>query len=288
MRAFPFLRSLGALIVYLSSAAVVGAAVIPPEGARPVQEEEWMAQGVPLLPHRANYFFPFAYNTNPHSTSNHRAQHKEAKFQLSFKILLLDKLFFRRANWYFGYTQLSMWQVYDQSRSAPFRDTNYEPETFISVATGEPLGWLTLKQVDLGLSHQSNGISRPDSRSWNRLYLRFLLDAESFSLTVKPWIRLPDAGRDDNSDISRYLGYGEVTVSYMIRSHVVSFMFRNNLRVPRNRGAIQFDYSFPLTRNITSLVQWFNGYGESLIDYNKPNNRFSIGLALAYEAKPVR
>jgi phospholipase A1 len=113
------------------------------------------------------------------------------------------------------------------------------------------------------------------------VYANFLFDRDGIALGFKPWIRLASLDNKDNPDIGHYMGYGEVTVSYFRKNHVLSAMFRNNLRFNRNRGAFEMDYSFPLSRTLTGLLQYFTGYGESLIDYNRPNNRFSIGLALS-------
>ncbi len=254
-----------------------------PAEMRTALEHKWQAEGVPLIPHRPSYFFPFTYNTTPHPTSRHRKQHKEAKFQLSFKALLSENLFKNRANFYFGYTQLSLWQIYDQERSAPFRDTNFEPELFLTFDGTTDAGALDLRRFDIGITHQSNGVSRPDSRSWNRVYAQFLFDTEFISINAKPWIRIPDsAKRDDNDDIEKYLGYGELTFSVLVRKHLLSVMLRNNLRADNNKGAIQVDYSFALTRTITGLAQMFSGYGETLIDYNQPVDRYSIGISLGY------
>jgi len=238
---------------------------------------------VALFPHRPNYLFPITYNTSPHATASHHAQHKEAKFQLSFKVLLLDQLFRRDAQLYFAYTQLAMWQVYDQSNSAPFRDINFEPEVFLTFDAKYQFGKLVLRQIDYGLNHQSNGVTPPDSRSWNRAYARFLFDSNPFSVAVKPWIRLPENHEDDNPDILDYMGYGEITLFLKRKNHVLSLMLRNNLNIDENKGAFELNYSFPLTRTLTGLAQWFNGYGESLVVYNQPNNRFSIGIALGYQ-----
>lgn len=245
-------------------------------------ERQWRDEGLSLVPYKSNYFFPYTYNTSPHSTSRNRAQEEEAKFQFSVKVLLLNEMFRQPLHLYFGYTQLALWQFYDRGRSAPFRDINYEPELLVSFDPQGHVHGFAIPQIDVGLVHQSNGVTDPDSRSWNRIYARMVLDRGKWSLSLRPWYRIPDSKRrDDNPDITTYMGYGEATLSYVRKNHVLSIMGRNNFRARRNKGALNVEYSFPLTRNLTGLLQYFTGYGESLIDYNRPNNRFSIGLALS-------
>jgi phospholipase A1 len=244
-------------------------------------EEKWRSEGLTLIPYRLNYFLPVAYNTSPHPSSRNREQHFEAKFQISFKVLLLRQLWRPNTHLYFGYTQMSFWQVYDQNRSAPFRDTNYEPELIVALDTERHFGEFVMRRVDFGAVHQSNGTGPPDSRTWNRLYGKFYFDRDRLSFTFKPWIRIHDSPtRKDNRDIDRFMGYGEATVSYVRKNHILSVLVRNNLE-SKNRGAVQLDYTFPLTDNLTGLLQYFSGYGESLLDYNQSNNRFSVGIALS-------
>ena len=120
------------------------------------------------------------------------------------------------------------------------------------------------------------------TRSWNRLYANFVLDRGNFALSVKPWWRIPEDEEDDeNSNIERYLGYGEVRAAYKHGDQVFSALLRNNLKASGNKGAIQVGWSFPLNRRLKGYVEYFNGYGESLIDYDVSNQRVGVGLLMS-------
>lgn len=270
------------LLIALGMPALAAAADPTPWEKHAERENRWREDGLTLIPYRANYFFPFTYNTSPHATSENDPKHVEAKFQLSFKVLILENLWYSDTHLFFGYTQLSLWQVYDRDRSAPFRDTNYEPELFFSFESPWWAEGTALRQFDIGVNHQSNGRSLPDSRGWNRVFANAMFDLDWLLIGVKPWVYLSESGsRRENPDITDYMGYGELTASFGWKNHVLAIMGRNNFDFQKNRGALRVDYSFPLTRILTGMVQYFTGYGESLIDYNRPNNRFSLGIALS-------
>ena len=55
-------------------------------------------------------------------------------------------------------------------------------------------------------------------------------------------------------------------------------MFRNNLHFNENRSALQCEVSFPLLEHLNGYIQYFVGYGESLIDYNHFTNRIGLGV----------
>jgi len=42
----------------------------------------------------------------------------------------------------------------------------------------------------------------------------------------------------------------------------------------------ELQWSFPIKRRLRGLVQWYNGYGENLIDHDHKNNRIAIGILM--------
>ena len=240
--------------------------------------------------HRPNYMLPVAYNSTlnqepmPDTENNGRAQHTEAKFQISFKIKLWEDVLGENMDLWFGYTQLAFWQLYNAAFSSPFRETNYEPELLLNLRTDyEVLGWKG-RIINLGLNHQSNGRAGILSRSWNRAVANFGFEKGNFNLLVKTWYRIPEsASDDDNPDITKYMGYGELWGTWHWNRHRLAAMLRNNLRAS-NKGAVQLDWSFPFpcigNDRMSGYIQYFNGYGESLIDYNNTVNRISVGFML--------
>jgi len=238
-----------------------------------------------LTPHRPNYILPVTYNTSlnraPYGAEGDQLQSVEVKFQISFKADIASGLFGKNGDLYIAYTQLSMWQAYNANYSSPFRETNYEPEAFLSFDTDVPVFGLRNRLLMLGIAHQSNGQTEPLSRSWNRVYAEFVLDRGRFALSLKPWYRFREpAAEDDNPDIGRYMGPGEIRMFYEWKKYVLGLMVRNNFRIDDQKGAEQIELSFPLTRRIKGYFQYFYGYGETLIDYNDRTNRVGVGILL--------
>jgi len=207
-----------------------------------------------------------------------RLENQEIKFQLSFQTKMGDDLLAGNGDLWFGYTQQSWWQLFNSQISAPFRETNYEPEFYFSWLTGYDLLGLKLRSVDAGFVHQSNGRADPLSRSWNRVYADFKLVRGDFAMSFRPWLRIKeDAATDDNPDIKDYLGSYELRALYHWRGQVFSFMGRNLLD---DRYNTELAWSFPIKNRLRGLVQWYNGYGESLIDYNFKMHRIGVGVML--------
>ncbi|QSP96473.1 phospholipase A [Marinobacter salinisoli] len=242
--------------------------------------------------YRPTYILPVSYvvdpNPNPNSPTlgisgyDYDLEREEAKYQISFKVPLLTGMLDQRTTLWFGYTQKSFWQVYNRDSSAPFRETNYEPEIFVRYQTDWNIGKGKLNALTFGFNHQSNGQSEPRSRSWNRLIGSAGYSYGRWLLIVQPWYRIPeDLNNDDNPDIERYLGYANyIGVYKLTEDRTLSLQLMNNLRSSNNKTSVELAYSFPMGDSLRGFIQYYNGYGESLIDYNERIQRFGIGVML--------
>ena len=243
--------------------------------------------------HNPMYLMPVWYNSSPNyapssPTRGVALQERfsdqkriETKMQVSFKSKIAEDLFKSRADLWFGYTQKSDWQIYNQGRrSAPFRNTDYEPEIFITQPVKAQLPWGgRLRMLGVGFAHQSNGQSRPESRSWNKVYAMAGMEWGKLTVIPRVWMRLFDSsGKDnDNPDLTKYLGYGDVKLQYRLNDkHNFSTTLRYNPK--SGYGAAEAAYTFPIKGKLQGVVRGFHGYGESLIDYNHKQSGIGFGL----------
>ena len=243
--------------------------------------------------HNPMYLMPVWYNSSPNyapSSPTRGAAFQErfsdqkrieTKMQVSFKSKIAEDLFKSRADLWFGYTQKSDWQIYNQGRrSAPFRNTDYEPEIFITQPVKAQLPWGgRLRMLGVGFAHQSNGQSRPESRSWNKVYAMAGMEWGKLTVIPRVWMRLFDSSGEDNDnpDLTKYLGYGDVKLQYRLNDkHNFSTTLRYNPK--SGYGAAEAAYTFPIKGKLQGVVRGFHGYGESLIDYNHKQSGIGFGL----------
>ncbi len=252
-----------------------------------------------LTPHKPTYILPFTVMSEPNQEPfslarvyevNDWVNAKEAKFQISVKVPLTFKPMLTDNDViYVGFTLKSFWQVYNDEVSAPFRETNYQPEIFYQT----PLPWRPWDGnvfFNLGMEHESNGRTQYLSRSWNRAYVKFAYLQPNWALSLRPWYRLPEdakpddgdpstppaADGDDNPDIEDFLGHHELQGVYKFGSIAVAATTRHNFAT--GKGSAELGLSFPLYGKLKGYLQYFNGYGESLIDYNESIERIGIGI----------
>jgi len=264
-----------------------------------------------LMPYKQNYLIA-RYSDNPNSqpttagfgpTPDQEVEQTELKFQVSIKVKVAEQIG-NVADLWFGYTQQSSWQAFNSANVRPFRDTDYEPELILGFPVhgqGSALG-LVPRMINFGLVHQSNGQRDPFERSWNRAYAQIGMDRDvdkahdRFAVLLRAWYRLPEgSAEDDNPDIQHYLGYGDLLFFWRHGDSNVSALLRNNLQMHDNHGSLQLNWSIPITRvpsldsvdvlplaerELRFYVQFFTGYGETLIDYNHSQTTIGIGIML--------
>ena len=240
-----------------------------------------------IMAHRPNYIQLYSHNSSPNTQSYQNISTgqsilgSEVTFQISLKSRIYHDIMGSKADLWFAYTQRSFWQFYDFEDSSPFRDSNYEPEILLNYPLDMSILGLSLKTITAGFNHQSNGRSEPYSRSWNRVVVNLGFERGPFVLLLNTWHRIPEGDDSDNNpDINGFMGYGELRGYYFWGEHQFGIMLRNNLNFNDNHGAVQLEWSFPITKTLSGYVQGFSGYGESLLDYNHKVSRIGAGFML--------
>ncbi|WKB51542.1 phospholipase A [Eleftheria terrae] len=248
--------------------------------------------------YRPNFLLPVHYTsdinrrpsspTRPSNGSGPDYKRLEAKLQLSVRTKIAQGLLLPGADLWFGYTQQSLWQVWNRKESSPFRNTDFEPELIYVVPVPEglrrlPGGW-QFRMLQAGLAHQSNGQPDPLSRSWNRIYVGAGLERGDVTLYARLNKRLSEDPEDnDNPDLTKYVGRSEVAVTWIPGSATASLRWRQNLK-DFKRGSLQLDWTYPVDSAQPDGLRWylqaFTGYGETLLDYNYRQTSFGAGLTL--------
>lgn len=213
-----------------------------------------------------------------------------ARFQLSFKYRLstptdpADPSFFNHL--YLGYTQLALWDL--DGHSKPFVDVTYNPSLFWqkdriwSPSEHSPF----YVGVAAGVEHMSNGKGGADSRSLNDVFVqpefRYRFAGGStlaFTPRVKAYFAKPD-----NEDYAHYAGHVDWKLRWaQDNGLILSGLYRQGTK---GRTATQLEAAWPLRRTFLNMngylhVQYFRGYGETLLGYDqKSSGQVRVGLAL--------
>ena len=246
-----------------------------------------------LTPYKPVYVLPFRWSSNPNEqphSANESSDYiapsgidynnVETKFQLSFKTKVIQSIFWGYGDLWVAYTQIAHWQIYNNTLSRPFREVNYEPELILNFPVKFNIFGFKTRMVGVAFNHSSNGKSDPFSRSWNRIIFHAGFERKNWSVYIRPWLRMSDA-KDDNPDITEYLGRGDLNIIYAKNGNIVSFIGSSNLNsITRLRGNVEFSWSYPIKNNLKGYLQISHGFGESLIDYNNEQTTIGVGVSL--------
>ena len=200
----------------------------------------------------------------------------QTKLNISFKYSITKQY---RTGLFFGYSQLSKWNLYEPS--APFYDNNYNPEIFIKSK------YFLNKYIDYiqfaPYEHRSNGKNENDSRSLNRTYLqlqtsyRILISGKVVvhGINLKGFIYYnedePYSEYDKHYEAKLFtsLGVGENA------KEEIYIKFSGFTKGYFETGFISRKFWF---MNPRIYVQMFNGYNEIMLDYNKKETAVRIGI----------
>lgn len=215
-----------------------------------------------------------------------------AKFQLSFKYKLFD---FRDVaprrlgrTLQFAFTQRSLWDI--DGESSPFYDTSYMPELIyeaLALAPEESDQWFTWLGLQAAFKHESNGRDGPLSRSLNVVYVRPVLAfgrLDGWHLLVIPEVFAYASSLEDNAKLKDYRGYGRLNL-VIGRNDGPSLMAAFWGGKDFDHGSLQLDLTLPVRTKLLNfetylLVQYFNGYGESLLFYAEQSETVRAGFSL--------
>lgn len=231
---------------------------------------------------------------------------KQVKFQFSFKFDLIPN--HGRCGLFFGYTQLSLWNMWDVSGSSPFEDTLYNPQLFLTYGNKNVSTTRNLPEMDrfrflwvrFGADHQSNGQAGAASRGWTRILGSARFDywwqwwLQTFYVTLEPkaWIPFVESRSSDgggNPDLIDYVGYGELRTElgwqWILRDGTwqelnLQLLLRKGTVGSRGTAEVTLRYRPPFRYTIVAFyAQAFFGYDETLLHYNQRATIWRLGIA---------
>lgn len=238
--------------------------------------EEQFRKGLDRLPSFAVYkdiFFTTGIPLNEGITRNTA----DALFQISIRQRLTKSYLPFNTFAYLTYTQKSFWDVY--AESAPFKDNNYNPALGVGkyiIRNNKLMGGGFIQ-----LEHESNGKDGADSRSWNYLSasVKYFYNPR-LNLGIKMW--LPFVDGEENKDLLDYKGLATLSGNYITKKS----MWWLSAEVTPRKGwgnantIITIAYRVSKSQNQYLFGRFYNGKGDSLLDYDKYEMNFRVGICI--------
>ncbi len=232
--------------------------------------------------HQANYFLPISYRFEDNYENKKEGVPEplqtETEFQISLKYDVTSNIFGFNEIYTIAYTQKSYWQLYVES--AYFRESNYNPELFVTLPVTKFDADYSIKAVRLGFAHMSNGQGGVDERSWNYFYSNLYFQLKYLFVDLKLWVNSGKSSDKYNPDLLDYLGHGHIKFIFPYKEHLLNAKFRYSVK---GYGAAEVNYTYPAfgREDVFFYLKGFSGYGESLIDYDNKVQKLGIGLSIS-------
>lgn len=223
--------------------------------------------------YKDNYFI-FGPSVGPPATK----QNTNIKFQISIAQRLTRATLPWGTYLYLFYSQKCFWNVLENSM--PMTDLNFNP----GIGLTKPLFVKNryIGKVSLIIEHESNGRDSIWSRSWNKVSLSAnIMLSRNLMVHGKLWIPIVDGM--NNQDILKYPGIFQTGFQAITNNR--RFNFGVTL-VKRQGWNLNFntivDVSFRILKSDNQFLylQYYNGYGEGLLDYKQFHSQLRLGLLI--------
>ena len=205
------------------------------------------------------------------------AANSDAKFQLSIAQRLTKSKLPFDTYLFIQYTQKAFWNVFQES--LPMKDLNFNP--------GIGLGHLIVyhnKYIGKGYlmpEHESNGKDSTASRSWNKVTFAVAITlSPNWEAQFKTWIPIVDG--ENNKDLLKYNGIFQVAANYRTdnRRFNCGVILTKRKTWTSFNTQVELSYKFNNNENQYFFLQYYNGYGENLLEYNKFKSMIRIGFVI--------
>ena len=223
--------------------------------------------------YKDNYFtMGTTVNQKPSRTNS------DVKFQVSIAQRLTKSTLPFNTYLFLFYTQKCMWNVFEES--LPMRDFNFNPG--IGLAKLLIVKDKLIGKAMLMVEHESNGRDGEASRSWNKISFaaNIYIDPQ-FMIHGKYWIPIIDG--ENNKDILKYCGIYQTGIQVTSKDR----RFGMAVTVVKRQGwnfncnvIVELNYRLFKKDNQFLFLQYYNGYGENLLDYNQFHSRLRAGIVI--------
>lgn len=200
------------------------------------------------------------------------------KFQISISQKLTRSTLPLGTYLYLFYTQKVFWNVLENSM--PMTDLNFNP----GIGLAKPL-FVRNRYIGKAffiVEHESNGRDGDSSRSWNKISLggNIIIDP-NIMVHGKVWIPIVDG--QNNKDILDYSGIYQIGMQFFSNNK----RFTGSVLLTKRRGwrlnyntTIELAYRLWNRDNQYIFLQYYNGYGEGLLEYNVFHSTLRVGIVI--------
>lgn len=223
--------------------------------------------------YKDNYFI-FGPSIGPKPTR----KNTNIKFQISVAQRLTNATLPWGTYLYLFYSQKCFWNVLENSM--PMTDLNFNP----GIGLTKPLFVKNryIGKLSLIVEHESNGRDSIWSRSWNKISLaaNIIIDP-NLMVFGKVWIPIVDG--ENNRDILKYSGIYQCGVQASTENR----KFTGSVTLVKRKGwnlnyntIIELAYRWSTRVNQYIFLQYYNGYGEGLLDYKVFKSQLRVGIVI--------